>query len=440
MAASAASARAESAGPFWWLSFRAPGPKRGRSVLIGAAVVGPASDLSAARKVGRALARATGIKGGKVAGHELPAHVLKLIDPQARGALMPREDALALSRRISAAMVKTQATAAPASASRAEPSKVEAERASPELLNAPRRAVLSSADFSHLEWQFSVAPSRFERSTSQGIHDSVESSSPWEIMKAGYEYGRPTREKVYSGDAVRNEGGELVRDGHGNVVRETVIGHRDALSARPTAELVLPSGFTPDSVASRRFAWISRALRTLPIDVSGVRLADVLGAYFGARGNHWAQLSVQGGQHVMIEAKEADGTLGDRAERTYPRGFRPVENAGNPYATHAAHGRIGAVYVLTRGGALVLEHIESEAKRKGQPDYGFGTDLRLQLEVSNGRNEERRALLARANREARALFVTACIEWNKAQQLVAEERDAWEKARDHEAWERLRER
>lgn len=243
------------------------------------------------------------------------------------------------------------------------------------------RAVLSHFDHAELEWFFGVAPARFERSTSGSVLEKISSESPYEIMLRGFEYGRPGTEPV-----------------HGS--QGQVIGHRSALSARPTAEVkIAPKKPDDDETVQRedyertRFARISRRVQALAALPHGAVYVEVLRAYFGDSGNAWAHLALEGGPFEMVDGKAK-------------------KKASNPYAEHASHGRVGALYVLVRSGRLLLELLSALAKKKGQPDLGFTDDLRMRLEVCSSKGPERKALLARARSEALALFAATVIAWN----------------------------
>jgi hypothetical protein len=245
---------------------------------------------------------------------------------------------------------------------------------------------LSPEDHKDLEWFFGEAPARFDRSTSGGIFDHIANSSPSAIREMGLEYGRPRALPVL------NAAGDVIGR----------IEARDAVTARVTHESRTPSGFEPQDHDRRRFARISRLVQSLAATEHGSTHVAVLRAYFGDAGNQWAHLAVQSGPYEMVD-KTVDG--------------KPVRVAqkktGNPCAAHASHGRIGALYALTRGGGLLLRYLAELARKKGQPDLGFTEDLRMQLEVSTPKvSDERKALLSRASSEARALVTVATLAWN----------------------------
>jgi hypothetical protein len=130
--------------------------------------------------------------------------------------------------------------------------------------------------------------------------------------------------------------------------------------------------------------------------------------YFGDAGNVWEQLSINGGMYEV--AKDNSGTvLKDE------RGQTLLRKATTPNSGHRPHGRLGSLYALTRGGKLLLEYSAKLTKKKGQPFYDFGDQVRLQLELRGATklNGEQKALLARAQREAHVLFVSACAAWNR---------------------------
>jgi hypothetical protein len=275
----------------------------------------------------------------------------------------------------------------------------------PALERPPAGAKLSRSEAEDLEWFFGVAPSQLERSTSGGIFDRIENMSPHEIMKAGFQFGRTGTEKVLGSNGA-------------------VIGTRSALSARPTAEYRNAGGFEPDDTNMRRFARVSRSVLRLAeggsseegitYEVSKERRAAgemhvaVFKTYFGDVGNVWEQLSINGGLYE-VAVDNSGNALKDE------RGQTLLRKATTPNAGHRVHGRIVSLYAITRGGKLLLEYSAKLARKRGEPWYDFGDQVRLQLELRGATklNGEQKALLARAQREARALFVSACFAWNR---------------------------
>lgn len=270
----------------------------------------------------------------------------------------------------------------------------------------PAGAKLDRAEVDDLEWFFGVAPTRFAHST--GVPSDA--MSPFEIMKAGFEYGTPSNEKVYSS--------QPGADG-----KHYVIGNRSGLTARVTAEYRNIGGIEPDRVTIRRFGRISsNVLAVAKGDGThegrtfGEMHVSVLKTYFGDEGNVWEQLSIAGGAFEVVRDEESGRAQLDE------KGQLLVREKRSPHSGHRTHGRIGAVYALTRGGQLLLRYSEKLAKKKGQPFYDFGDQVRLQLEVRGKMNVEQRSLLARAQREARALFVSASFAWNRVRAREMKER------------------
>lgn len=264
----------------------------------------------------------------------------------------------------------------------------------------PAGAKLSRADVAEFEWFFGVAPSLFWHSN--GTPSDM--MSPHEIMRAGYEYRRVRADKI---------------------------------TAYPTAEYRNVRGVEPDSATLCRFGRMSSSVLALSEgsgSPDGRALGEVYVAvfktYFGNDGNVWEQLAVSGGEFEVKRKPgpvDADGNEivpgeviyeepvpGERAR--LPGKVPAIRVSASPNAGHRAHGRIGSLYALTRGGQLLLEYSAKLAKRKGQPVYDFGDQVRMQLELRSGYEkltEEQRALLARAQRESRSLFVSACFAWNR---------------------------
>lgn len=265
----------------------------------------------------------------------------------------------------------------------------------------PAGARLNRQEADDLEWFFGVAPSLFWHST--GVPSDL--MSPHEIMRAGFEYRR-------------------VRD--------------DKITAYPTAEYRNVKGVEPDRVTMRRFGRISSSVLRLGEGgstpdgrVRGEIYVAVFKTYFGDAGNVWDQLAVSGGAFEVARKPgptDADGNEIFKGEAIYdeakPGDDKPkfkgrvpvIREKRTPDAGLRAHGRIGSLYALTRGGKLFLEYTARLAKKRGQPVYDFGAQVRLQLELRGGGgsklNDEQRVLLGRAQREARALFVLACAAWN----------------------------
>jgi hypothetical protein len=284
----------------------------------------------------------------------------------------------------------------------------------------PAGARLGRNEADDLEWFFGVAPSLFWHST--GVPSDL--MSPHEIMRAGFEYRR---------------------------VRA------DNITAYPTAEYRNVKGVEPDRVTMRRFGRISSSTLSLiagpdgnAVDANGqpdleARCASrlqgealflVLKTYFGNEGNVWDQLAVVGGAFEVARKEGPKNADGDEiapgpviyeepkpGERARFKGRVPlIREKHSVEAGHRAHGRIGSLYALTRGGKLLLEYSARIAKKKGQPWYDFSDQQRLQLELRGATklNGDQKALLARAQREARLLFVSACFAWNRVR---AGERD-----------------
>jgi hypothetical protein len=243
-------------------------------------------------------------------------------------------------------------------------------------------------------------------------------------MQAGYQYGRPKAEAVRSSTT------------------DKVIGYRDGTTARPTSEYRNARGVEPDDAALKRFARISRSVCILSEAVDGERHVAVLKTYFGDAGNVWEHLATVGGTlEVKREVDKAgrevavyeDPEPGSKAARmAAPKDATTgvakrvpqvaVRESHSVYAGHRSHGRIGALYALTRGGQLMLAIAAKRAKKKGQPFYDFGDQRRLQIELSNPKlTGDQAALLARAQREARALFVSASAAWNRVRAREAGE-------------------
>jgi hypothetical protein len=285
---------------------------------------------------------------------------------------------------------------------------------------APAGAKLTRAELDDLEWFFGIAPAMLERSTAGGILDALENMSPFQIMQAGHQYGRPKTEKVYGTK--------------GSAFEKAVIGHRDGTTARPMSEYRNAKGVEPDDAALKRFARISRSVCALAAVEDGERHVAVLKVYFGDAGNVWEHLATVGGTYEVKREVDKDSDRevsvheepepGTAAARLAAPKSKHGETLSNPqpaireahsvYAGHRAHGRIGSLYALTRGGRLVLEIAARRAKKKGQPFYDFGDQVRLQVELrSTSMSTEQTALVGRARREATALFVSACFAWNR---------------------------
>jgi hypothetical protein len=243
--------------------------------------------------------------------------------------------------------------------------------AEPERPRIPE-AAFSLGEESDLLWYFGAAQAALERSTSGGTFERQGRYSPAQIKAAGYEYGRPAMEPVYSTDG------------------EHIIGQRSSLSAQITNEDNAPSGFSPDERAMERFAVVSRRVLALGRQPDGAQHIAVVQAYFGDAGNRWARIDV-------------DAT----DPRTTDKGLRSMRG----------HGRLAALYALTSAGQRLLRWSAEQDRKAGRADLGLPEQARMENEVAaSSRSDVRKALVISAAKQARELLGLAWAAWRATEE------------------------
>jgi hypothetical protein len=219
--------------------------------------------------------------------------------------------------------------------------------------------MISPHDEALLTWFYSTGQTVFERST---MGPMLEHAKHFGNMFTGVE-AREDRERViyelaceriprYATPWGRVQDGAIVYSG-----RE--------VTARPTAETRTPSGYTPNLRDMEMHAEVTGVLRAMDW-----RAVAVLRAYYGDDGAEWAR--------------------------------RPKP------------GRIGALFVLTRTGARMLEAAAQEAVKRGQPLASMSPQRHMANEVAAKQTDQRRVRLLQCERQALLLRAEACAAWGEA--------------------------
>jgi len=228
---------------------------------------------------------------------------------------------------------------------------------------------ISVQDELSLTWFFSQGQIAFERSTMGPMLERAEM------------FGNE-----FTGVAVREEGRLVIhqlayerlrRDPTpwGRVADGEIVYSGREVTARPTAETRNASGYTPELRDLYKHAEASMVLRTMDW-----RAVAVLRAYYGDDGAEWAR--------------------------------RPKP------------GRIGALFVLTRAGARMLEAAEQDATKRGQPRACMSPQRHMANEVAAKQTEQRRARLLQCERQALLLRAEAWRTWCEAKRETAGRRAA----------------
>jgi len=203
----------------------------------------------------------------------------------------------------------------------------------------------SPRDESDLLWYFGPGQTAFERSTMGGMLERAEA------------FGSVTY--TWPMEPVLTAAG-------------VCIGHRSAITARPTAETHEVSGYVPDDRVLERYAHVSRLV--MLVERRSQLSATVLALYFGESGNRWAL-----------------GTTG--------------------------HGRVGALYHLTDKGRALVAAASAEPNAIQIP-----APQRLEV-IAAVHKAQPRAKAA----EERAMALAKCC--RQAEQLEKEARAAWHDAK-----------
>jgi hypothetical protein len=149
------------------------------------------------------------------------------------------------------------------------------------------------------------------------------------------------------------------------------IGHRSAITARPTAETHEVSGYVPDDQVLTRYAHVSKIM--LLVERRSALAATVLALYFGEAGNRWAL-----------------GTTG--------------------------HGRVGALYHLTEKGRALVAAASTEPNTIQIP---APQRLEVLAAVNKAKaTEERSMALAKCCRQAEHLEREARAAWHDAKKQL----------------------